>query len=562
MKTIKYFGLLGLLLITASCQDFLEPNLDNSLSQEQLQANPAFAEGLLMSAYNQIQNEYDFTSDAASDDATSNDVTGQAIRMATGGWNSTYNPVSRWNQAYRAIAYINNFLSIVEDVRWGTSPELNEGHKKRLIGEAHGLRAFFELQLLQAHGGEGTDGQLLGFPILTKPLTISDNFQLPRGTYAECVAQIVSDCNVAVNSLPLKYADKSGNTVFNSTSGSRFVNRVDGTISKAILAKTLLLASSPAYAKSGISSEQAASAFGELLKDLGGLAALSNSTDGFYKLNGNNFNDKDLLWFLGPFNRNSLEEANLPPSLFGRGNLNPSQNLVDAFPMKSGIPINIADSGYDPANPYKDRDARLAKFIITNGGDFKGTINTSTDDPTDGIGNLQTSTRTGYYLKKFMDANVNLTPGNTNSANHIRTLLRVTELVLGYAEAANLAWGPDADPKSYGFTARTVLAALRKRAGISQPDAYLNAISNKLDMDNLIRTERRIELSFEGNRFFDIRRWNDLNAMKSDISAAFISPSSIQIRSIEPRVYQNHMVYGPIPLEEVLKTNIVQNKGW
>jgi len=75
-------------------------------------------------------------------------------------------------------------------------------------------------------------------------------------------------------------------------------------------------------------------------------------------------------------------------------------------------------------------------------------------------------------------------------------------MFLIYAEAANEAWGPDLDPKGYGFTPRSILAAVRKRAGIPIADPYLASITTQADMRELIRNERRIELCFEGQRFW------------------------------------------------------------
>ncbi len=97
-------------------------------------------------------------------------------------------------------------------------------------------------------------------------------------------------------------------------------------------------------------------------------------------------------------------QNNFPPSLNGSGNMNPSQNLVDAFPMANGYPISdIANSNYNENNPYNGRDPRLAKYIIYNGsvagvGDvpiYTGR-KSGTDDGIDV--KEQRSTRTGYYI--------------------------------------------------------------------------------------------------------------------------------------------------------------------
>src|SRR5690606_4553391 len=104
-------------------------------------------------------------------------------------------------------------------------------------------------------------------------------------------------------------------------------------------------------------------------------------------------------------------------------------------------------------------------------------------------------------------SDVNLDPAGPAPRRHFYTHMRYTEIFLNYAEAANEAWGPEGDPNAYGFTARSIIAAIRNRAGINQPDQFLAEVTSKEDMRDLIRNERRLELSFEGHRFWDIRRW-------------------------------------------------------
>ena len=132
-------------------------------------------------------------------------------------------------------------------------------------------------------------------------------------------------------------------------------------------------------------------------------------------------------------------------------------------------------------------------------------------------------------------------------------------MFLIYAEAANEAWGPDG-MGTYGFSARNVIAAIRKRAGITQPDNYLASVTNKDDMRKLIHNERRLELSFEGLRFWDLRRWKE--NLNETVKGMIININVYNVVPVENRQYADYMYYGPIPLSEVLKTNLQQNKGW
>jgi hypothetical protein len=132
-----------------------------------------------------------------------------------------------------------------------------------------------------------------------------------------------------------------------------------------------------------------------------------------------------------------------------------------------------------------------------------------------------------------------------------------------YAEAANEAWGPTTTGGN-GYSAYDVIKAIRQRAGIglNNGDAYLESIKNDQNaMRSLIRNERRLELCFEGFRFWDLRRWDlDLTETARGIQ---IQNTGSQIINVQNRVFDNHMKYGPIPLSEVLKYSAInQNTGW
>ena len=116
-----------------------------------------------------------------------------------------------------------------------------------------------------------------------------------------------------------------------------------------------------------------------------------------------------------------------------------------------------------------------------------------------------TSTRTGY-MKKLLRMDVNCNPSNIVDKNHYTARLRYTEFFLNYAEAANETWGPTGTG-SNSFSAYDIIKKIRQRAGIGleNGDPYLESCKgNKEAMRELIRNERRIELCFEGFRFYDL----------------------------------------------------------
>jgi hypothetical protein len=156
-----------------------------------------------------------------------------------------------------------------------------------------------------------------------------------------------------------------------------------------------------------------------------------------------------------------------------------------------------------------------------------------------------------------------MTTGSATTARHFYTNIRFTELYLNYAEAANEAWGPTLDPNGYGFTPYTIIKAIRARAGITPiADPYLALQTTQAQMRDIIRNERRLELCFEGHRFWDLRRWNmDLTVPARGVS---INNNVYTTIDVENRVYNpSNGYFMPIPQTEVLKySTLVQNKDW
>ena len=130
----------------------------------------------------------------------------------------------------------------------------------------------------------------------------------------------------------------------------------------------------------------------------------------------------------------------------------------------------------------------------------------------------------------------------------------------GLAEAANEVGGPDANIG--GYNARAVVNAIRERAGITST-AYVDGL-NKDQMQTLIRNERRIEMCFEKQRFWDLRRWELTAEMKAPVTGVKVSEdgATYEYFEVESRVYDDYQKYGPIPFNETLRYPLIQNQGW
>lgn len=576
------FLLTTVLLLNPSCT-LLEPENDNHNTLDRVYRDPAFAEGLLVTAYTLIPtNDYRFE-EVATDDAVTNDRLSSYLRIANGEWSPRLNPQDFWASCNRGILYANQFLSIVEDVPWKwTNPEVKDLYIRKFKGESYALRALFKYFLLRNHGGVGDNGTLLGTPVYDTFLQNTDDFSSPRPSFEESITSIRADIEEALKYLPMDY----GNTAllpagfesvqlvsYNEVFGDFSQQRISGRHALAIWARAALLAASPAFnLNSNLSPwEEAANSTAVLLNEKGGIAGIDPKGHIFYLkeqvdeadiTTGDRTDLKEILWRRPIYTDRARETNNFPPSLYGSGRINPTQNLVDAFPAANGYPISDPRSLYDPSKPYQNRDPRLSLYIVYHGSSLKNTtILTGGGGGDDALETVANSTRTGYYLKKLLREDVNVNPAAVSNQKHFNTHIRFTELYLNYAEAANEAWGPEGTgPNAY--SAREVVRAIRMRAGISQPDGFLEAVSTKEEMRNLIKNERRLELCFEGFRFWDIRRWKD-DLTEPARGVRVTESGEYNYFEVEKRAYDNsYMHYGPIPESEIIKFNFVQNKGW
>ena len=490
-------------IVAVSCE-FLDPRPIEDLTTDELLGNAVYGEGLLAQAYAVLNTDYIDYTEYYTDNAVPSVPGGNSL--ALGNWTVQSNPIGEWDAWYEAIGYLNMYLRDCKNLLYSVSdPALNTILQKQRRGEAFFMRAWFEWMLLRTYAGyPDSGGECLGFPIVTSVLSTSDNLDRPRNTYEECVAQIAKDCDSAIVLLPKWY---NGSAAYNNNSNT---GRGSAMAAWALKARVYLYAASPAY---GPSTQDLWIRAAQVAHDAMAYYGGNNLHDFNYTTN--NSGSLNNIWIQPEYSSNNWEYAYYPPSLYGYGSCNPSQNLIDAFPASNGYPIDEATI-FNPANPYASRDGRFDRFIFRNGTNYNGTVVQTYIGGADAPGGLSLQgTRTGYYLKKLLNTNVRLTPGDVTTSYRFRVFLSKTELYLNFIEAANEAYGPD--DATLGFSANSVLALFRNRAGIdSDPatsglqDQYRldQAAAGKDAFRELVRNERRLELCFEGHRFWDLRRWN------------------------------------------------------
>lgn len=274
---------------------------------------------------------------------------------------------------------------------------------------------------------------------------------------------------------------------------------------------------------------------------------------------------------------NSFEKYNFPVGIVSAGGGNcPTENLVSAYEMKNGKAIDDADSNYDPQNPYKNRDARLAITVAVNGEKWPTMLSTDALETYLGGANSRShdsgyGTPTGYYLKKYVSGETKISGTGTSSTQHTWVVFRLGQLYLDYAEAIlNYTGSGYNTADDFTMTAKEAIDKVRERAG--QP-----ALPYGLDFDAFTKryeNERFVELAFEGHRIFDVRRWmkapqyfTNIKVMEIAKDAAdgtltfkpVTNPSYITKRTWAG----DHQYFWPIPQAEVLKSgNLKQNPGW
>ena len=602
MKTIKYLVILCLGFLITSCEKFMEPQLDNYKTPEYVFSSSADFQGVLYNAYQGFPSRINFTYEAATDNAVTNTDNTNPSKAARGSLNAISNPLGdNWGNDYTYLNRINQFMEkmvldpnskIKTPIKFVQDSALNIKTFYYLKGEAFFLRAWYQFDLLQKYGGKASDGRALGYPITRKYLTVNDNLDLPRNTYEECALSISADCDSAARYLPLVYSKASGLITDGLISYS---GHASGIAAKVLKAKTLLYAASPAYTVNDVTKwDRAAKAAAEAI-------ALSNggAVTGFDDLmtlanyysknntNSNVYNNKDQ-FLRGPVQLAVItyESENFPPRASGGGGglYNPTQNLVDAFPMKDGYPRGTSPDPlvvYDPVNVEKNRDPRLDLFIVRNGETFPTAASAPLVIGTlpgglDAYGTDIRATRTGYYLQKMLDPTVNINAVGRVTTQFGAILLGKPELYLNFAEAAiNANGNPNSNvvgtkteiiggisyTYSYSYNARAVLAKVRNRAlGSSTADKYLANVTAPDGFLSLVKNERRIELCFEDSRFWDLRRWSTSATDKTAINQPAWGIYSTTV-PVEIRSYKSP--YMPLPYNEILKTqNLINNAGW
>ncbi|HEX8040804.1 MAG TPA: RagB/SusD family nutrient uptake outer membrane protein, partial [Chryseosolibacter sp.] len=244
----------------------------------------------------------------------------------------------------------------------------------------------------------------------------------------------------------------------------------------------------------------------------------------------------------------------------------PTENYVENFGMANGLPIGEPDSGYDPQNPWSNRDPRFYYNIVKDGDRIVQNFQNADTYAQFYVGGRHrnlTNSLTGYGHKKFTPLTANkYDVGYGNGYFYECPQMRLADVYLMYAEAVNEAFGPDGTVAG-GPTAVAAVNIIRNRATVPDVDARF---LNKDAFREVIRRERAVELAFESHRWFDLRRWHvsHLPQYREKYVLEFDKNHTYFQKKLDHTiVFEDKHYWLPFPVGQVtLYPEFKQNPGW
>lgn len=553
LKRLYLIGFAGIAALTACNQDFLDVVPTDRVSDAAILSDSVLFESFVVNRYMGVRLtdkeaegtppgfgrgfEYALWSSLTDESVYNNDDNTWLIQRGQLSPENTGIAGTLWKRSYRSIRECNYALANIDEV------PMSDALKNRLRAELKFIRAFRYHDLIRNYGGV----PLLGDKVYELTDDMTDPALFERQDLQTCIAYAVAQLDEAAAALP-------------GENGSSWqLGRATAGAALALKSRLALYAASPLY--NAGSWENAVNAAVAVI----GLNKYSISQNGYRELFRTASTDNEIIfgrYYSVGARHVPMEIANGPNGHGGWGGNVPLQNLVDAYPMANGKAIDEPGSGYDPQNPYENRDPRFYATVLYNGAQYRGraieTFVPGGRDSRDGADNWNTS-RTGYYLYKFVDEEMPINDPWNIAGLQPWIYFRYAEILLNFAEAANETVGPDAVPAGAPFSAREAVNQIRARAGVEIP-----AIPEGLGTGafrELVRNERRIELAFEEHRFYDVRRWRiaeetenepayGIEITRSGDAFSYARKVALDGRQFLPRHY-----WLPIPREEILASN-------
>ncbi|HBG56388.1 MAG TPA: RagB/SusD family nutrient uptake outer membrane protein [Porphyromonadaceae bacterium] len=597
--------ILAFVLSFTSCTDVLNMAPDGNMQMDEVLSDPDKVEALLNRCYNNIPQKgysywfFESLVVAASDDGyTSDEAQGvPTTGLYTDNNSASYhhlrdahdghggNNTGYWTRSWEQIRLCSQFIELIDGA--AVNKETDRG---RFKAEARVLRAFFYMELVKWFGK---------VPVLESTIPFDSDFStMTRASVYDVAKFVAADCDAALAEPNLPWRIDNPNDAM----------RVTKALALALKTKAMLFAASPLHNEGENHWEEAyttakdavtrlktngyelftkttqpavygngpGAAFRQLVTQNADYSATPRDKETIFQVRSGSV----FVWHIGYIGSNM-------PNTYKSGT-SPTQELVDAFETVDGKPVldlakpykdekhlqpnyNSVNTLYDPNNPYANRDPRLYETVLMNGSvmqfdskpvkieTFVGGAHQVSFDVTN-----RSASRTGYYHNKMVTPGAS---GNNQINNSNWKYYRLGETMLDFAEAAAEA--------GHLEEARAAANEVRARSGMPNLPAGLS----QQELVLRIRNERRVELAWEEQRYFDLRRWQkpdgDLSETCKWFTAMVITKNGDgsftykrQNISNNPRGgWQNRDLLLPLPLNEAATLESVtgqkwQNPGW
>lgn len=529
-------------LILVSCsEDFL-----NTSPLDKISSEATWADGPLSEAF--IFNVYSFLGYGGYEEQGLSSITDEAMFTHAGRNINTFTQGSEspsnvawqsatyeWGRMYLAIRQANVAIS-----RLPTATFTNNVLKDRLLGEAHFLRAYYYHQLLRFYGG---------VPLIDKPYGLNEDYTIARSSYDDCTKFIVADLDkaatlltgktltagrastVAALALKARVLLYAASDLHDQTAAKAKSSVIGGSVNIALFASTgdrtakwnaakaaakAVLDATSGYKLNLTAPVSAAAGIENYISvAMGGGSAVGDaaaSSELIFQRTHTALYTQEDNWPLGGIH-NGINNG--PNGYHNWAGNTPIQQLVDDYEMMDGSKFDWNNPAHK-ADPYSNRDPRFYASVMYDGAGWKprpsdvagldpanqiqtGYYDNGKGGKLNGIDTRESSvenwngSRSHYYVRKFIDPNPALADNQSSAQIIPWPFIRVTEMALSYAEAANET-GDDAE-------ARNWVNKVRFRVGLPATTASGDALRQ------LIRNERRVELAYEEHRYHDARRW-------------------------------------------------------
>jgi len=553
-KIINVFLLALVSLIYTSCENSINDMPQDYIDVNDILTDSAYVIGFVDDMYGSLPTGYSRlvgTSMIASatDEAVESPSNTEAEYMALGVWAASNTRDDVWVNTYNAIRKTNVFLNeVYPNIPQGIFK--SENTVKLLTGQTYFMRALFHFELVKRYGG---------IPIVTTVFKAGEGTDIARDMYDDCIKFIVDECDKAAAILPVEWPVATLD-----------FGRITKGAALALKSRALLYAASPLFndsQKPENTIEQgaydpnkwalAASAANDVIA-LNYYQLFANYQNFFITIN----NNKEIVLVKMAAQNNTVEKLNGPSGYTGGGGGScPTLDLVDSYLMNDGSKFDW-NNPVHASNPFLNREPRFYASILYNGVGWMGDV----IDTYEGGNDLGTanSTRTGFYLKKFMSESAKFFGGTTGNTYHCFPLFRYAEVLLNYAEAQNEANGPTI-LGNYQVTALAALNQVRARAGLPS----ISTTVSKDEFRAIVHNERKIELAYEEHRHLDLRRWRiAADVLNKPVKGLKIIKNTDGSYTYQPfdaqnRVFESKMYLYPIPQNEINRSkSLVQNNGW